>query len=154
MSELSKKKKDQKAYVDWLESFEWNFFITPTTRYQLTLKSARRAIERYHKFMSADTKQNCTIFWVAEPFEVKDGFHIHALMSVPDHFHERPYFDVIRENWQKVTGSWGCVINENGMKVKKKANFIDVQRYDPKRNAGEYCLKYILKEGSDYDILI
>ena len=57
----------------------WTWFATFTTPYELTLKSARRLVERTGKAWQK-LDPTCRIFWVAERFEVKDGYHLHALV--------------------------------------------------------------------------
>lgn len=131
-----------------LGKYEWQHFGTFTTAYELTLPSARRTIERYHKALKQAGK--CTLFWVAEPFDLKDGFHLHGLMDAQNHL---DYIHLIRI-WQKITGKpkyWDK--DENEMRA-GKLNRIQLQRYDPLRGARGYCAKYMFKANCDYDILL
>jgi len=156
----------KQGYIDYLETVDWSYWITGTTRYELTLKSARRLMERW---FAAISSSGDTCFWVAEPFELKDGHHTHALYKSQ---FEIP-FTAFADTWQWATGnkasldvagkiSWTNGKNNNPdydgltgqLHPEKKAwHRIDLQRYDPKRKAGGYCTKYVMKSRADYDIL-
>lgn len=136
------------AYADFLSRFDWTFFCTFTTPYTLTLKSARRMMEKYHK----DVKMagGTQLFWVAEPFDVKEGYHTHALMKVPEAWQFKNLVDL----WQVAAGTKGKVkTDENGKQSKVHAR-IELKRYNPRLGARHYVGKYLMKTGADYDFLI
>lgn len=120
----------------WLKGYDWTHWVTFTTPYEMTMKSARRAMHRVHN--NFDTQGPCTMFWAAEPFDVKDGYHTHALLKV----HSQMSFKTIFDLWQKASGG-------------KKGNYsrIDIQEYKKELGAGHYVSKYITKQLSDYDFL-
>ena len=135
-------------YEDWINSIGWTFFCTFTTRYDLTLPSARRLMERTHKRF-LEYSGECTFFWVAEPFELKDGFHTHGLMklpksminkdgSIPIH-HYRSLIDL----YQKMAGG-KMIANDKGKLTFDNWNRIDLSKFDKRKNAGKYALKYIM----------
>ncbi len=132
-----KKENTRDHYSKFLGEMEWTYFATCTTGYELTLKSARRVMERFHFEITKYCK--CTLFWVAEKYKAKDGFHTHALINVPEHC---PY-DLIIQLWQKVTGG----------KSENKWQRIRLESYQPDKGASNYCTKYLLKEVADWDIL-
>lgn len=125
-------------YADWLSSFEWTHYATFTTGYEMTLNTARRLMEAYHS--NVKKAGNTPFFWVAERFEVKDGFHTHALIKVPQAWH----YSHLIQIWQKVTGG----AREN------KWHRIDLQKYDAQLGARHYLSKYLTKGNSDFDFLI
>lgn len=127
----------QEQYANWLTPLPWSHWATCTTGYAMTLPSARRAMDRFHKFLSKAGKTE--MFWAAEPFDAKDGYHTHALLNVPDAFHYKNIVDL----WQKASGGTNL----------QKWQRIDLQRYDPTKGAGHYLSKYITKGISDYDFL-
>jgi len=129
------------AYVEYLDEIPWDYFLTGTTRYDLTLKSARRLIERWYEKVRLEGQSK--LFWVAEPFELKDGHHLHGLLQMPGTGPQ--YFNVMVNWWQWATG------NQEGSK--ENWNALNLKKFDPKRNASGYCSKYLLKAHSDYDIL-
>jgi chitodextrinase len=136
----------KKGYIDYLGTFNWNTFITGTTKYELTLPSARRLVERwYNTFNHVGT----ALFWVAEKYEVKDGHHIHALLQG-----NVPYRQLI-DNWQWATGNKSDFVSAQGdFKWHKDTwNRIDIQKYDNRRKAGGYVSKYVFKKHADYDLL-
>ena len=161
---MSKGKQILNAYANYLGTLDWDYFATFTTGYELTLKSARRAMERFHYKIDRD-HNGSTLFWVAEPFECKDGFHTHALLKLNDrdlvdekrrivfsqvadgtvcsYDIKETGFDVVKNTWQYVTKA-----NEQNY------NRIELKRYNAKLGAKHYVGKYILKSRCDYDILI
>jgi hypothetical protein len=125
-----------KTLSTWLEQFDWNYFVTFTTPYYLSLRSARRLMER---FWSRSTKtypgNNQCLFWVAERFECRQGYHIHGL------FLSNAPYKLIIDNYQIVTGS----------KKEGEWSLIELRNYCPKLKGEKYCLKDLLKRHSDYD---
>lgn len=139
--------KYKEAYIDWLQALPWTFFITGTTRYELTVKSNRRLQERFYEAMCI---RGSKLFYVAEPFDLKDGCHSHSLFYIPPNI--KPFnpegdfiFHEIINTWQWATG--------NKELCKEKWSRIQVRRYDSKKGAGGYCGKYLFKSNSDYDLL-
>jgi hypothetical protein len=139
----------KKAYVSYLETLPWTFFLTGSTRYELTLKSTRRLFERW--FESFKT-EGALLFWVAEKFECKDGYHGHGLIYVPNA--PEDLFNRMVDHWQLSTGN-KAISNHQG-KIewdKAKWNALNIKKYDKKRGAGGYCAKYVFKNDADYDLL-
>jgi hypothetical protein len=142
--------KVKKCYVKYLETLPWTYFLTGSTRYELTLKSSRRLAERW---FDAIKSEGAILFWVAEKFECKDGFHIHGLLSVPKEDHYT--FNQLIDHWQLATGNKAISVG-NDRKIewdKAKWNALNLKRYDKKRGAGGYCAKYVFKRDADYDLL-
>ena len=109
------------------------------------MNSARRAMEGMYKEISKAGAS--TIFFAVEPFDLKEGYHIHALLQVPETYQYKHILQV----WQHVSG------NKRKVKVEGEAstwNRVDLQTYNPKLGARHYVGKYIMKQGCDYDILI
>lgn len=128
------------AMGEWLGGMDWDYWATLTTRRELTLKSARRAAMGFEKFLSK--AGNTQIFFAVEPFDIKEGYHLHALMKLPTNLSYRNIVEV----WQHVSG--------NKKKRKgKEWNAIKLEKYNPKLGAGHYLSKYITKELSDYDMI-
>lgn len=131
----------KQAYVAYLDTLPWDFFITGSTRYDLTLKSVRRLVERWYDRIKLMNES--MLFWVAEPFELKDGHHMHGLLRMPAC--SKQYFNLMVDYWQWATG------NNEGLK--HKWNALHLVNYNPKQGASGYCAKYIMKDHSDYDLL-
>ena len=130
----------QTALGNWLNTFDWTHWATLTTKYQLTLKSGRRIATGFHRELSraGDTK----IFWAAEPFDLKEGYHLHALIKIPNILN----FNNIIQTYQHVSG------NKN-LEKGDKWNRIQLENYNPKLGASHYISKYITKKLCDYDVL-
>lgn len=138
--------------ADYLGSLPWDFFMTGSTGYELTLKSARRLAERYSNNLPAGSK----FFWVAEKFECKDGYHIHGLVQLAESNLKNDKtrsFWTMGQLWQLATGN-KCIEND-GDKIKWEIwNQIDNSPYMKGLGATGYCAKYINKRKADYDMLI
>jgi len=132
--------------ADWLQSQDWKHFITMTTPYELTLGGARRLSERFYERAVNNVFDGTSsrMFWVAEKFEAKDGFHLHGLIDYNDGiFPAGNGWEVLSETYQITSGA-----------RKKGENFrVQFAKYDSRRAAGKYCAKYLLKECADYDVL-
>ena len=143
------------AYIKWInEDFEWSFFATLTTRYEMTEKSARRAAERFFNSLKKISDNECKMFYVTEKFELKDGTHLHALIDLPERFHEFIQYKTIVQAWQLAAGTFHLKKNDLGFFEDQEPSRIDLQRYDKIKGAKGYCAKYIFKKNCDYDILI
>jgi len=130
------------GYVSYLETIEWDFWITGTTNYALTLPSARRLMDRFHNNMKRYSgtlfRDELKIWWVAEPFDLRYGYHLHFLMEAKP----EPRFKEIYTLW-----NYACKRSEGHHRCQ-------AERYKPGKGAGAYCAKYILKRNSDYDLLV
>ena len=116
---------------DWtpfLQEKEWTQFATFTTAKPITLKSARRLME---KVATRVLKANEYMFWAAERFDLgREGYHMHALINTR---HSAKQI----EDWYK-----------------EHYGRCDVSRYNPERGAAHYCAKYMTKHVFDYDFLL
>lgn len=149
-------------YVAWLNSFKWTHFVTLTTPYELTLKSSRRLAERFHAKLKEHHFEPI-LFWVAEKYEVKDGYHLHALLKLNKELEDYEYV-FITEIYQVISGTMKLkdvltpTKDENGKKIYKKWSRIDLQKYKAGKDGSAYVTKYVMKENmrhqSEYDILI
>lgn len=105
------------AYTDYLNSLPWDYFITGSTGYILSLPAARRLAARFHNLLPSGSRT----FFVAEKFECRDGYHIHALIWIeksrlrPGNFcYGDPKYNIsdddysirrLSELWQLATGN-------------------------------------------------
>lgn len=132
---------------DWLQEREWKRFITLTTGWELTLPSARRMNERLHERLTTEVFNGVkpVLFWVAEKFEAKDGYHTHGLLDydleqIPEGVNIVPLLDM---SYQIVSGA-----RKQGRRF-----HCAFSKYDGARAAGKYCSKYLLKRYADWDLL-
>jgi hypothetical protein len=104
-------------YTDYLNSLPWDYFITGSTGYTLSLKAARRLAIRFHNLLPSGSRT----FFVSEKFECKDGYHIHALVWIeksrlspksynygdPDFNRSKEEYSIeaLSKLWQKATGN-------------------------------------------------
>jgi len=112
----------------------WSWWCTFTTGYELTMNSARRSMNRLYETMHKESPT--VMMWCAEPFDVKEGFHTHAMVST------NLSFDRLCKMWQ---------VSSAGVKYGKH-NRLKLVKYDSDKGAGHYISKYISKKLSDWDI--
>ena len=95
------------AYGNWLNNQEWDYYCTFTTRYTMSKEAARKSIERLSDFLTKQYGSKPIIFWVAEPFDTKYGYHLHALLKMQG----KPTSNLayyIKKAWQIVSkGKYG-----------------------------------------------
>ena len=133
----------------WMNGMEWSFFVTLTTPYELSLPSGRRLVERTHSqwgtLLVADGEGIRTM-WVAERNELRDGHHLHLLLSLPKRFHDKGHYGQLVEAYQRMVGAKVERIDRHtGHITWANKGRIDLQRFDKRRNASGYLTKYILK---------
>ena len=115
----------------FLDALNFTHFCTFTTTLPIGLGSTRRIAEKLYFFMGGSRLSS--IFWVAEKFEVREGYHFHALIRTP----LRPV-----DIWNWYFSRYGrCQIIDNTLP----------ERMLP---ASFYVSKYITKKVSDYDLYI
>lgn len=126
----------QQSMAQFIDTQEWDYYATLTTSYEQTMPSARRLAHRMHD--RANRSSETTMFFACEPYDVKDGYHIHALIKT-----EMDFKSLI-ECYQ---------VTSAGKKIGKHQR-IDLQKYQKGMGGAMYCAKYITKKLSDWDILL
>jgi len=134
----------QVEYAKWLDTMKWTYWTTLTTRYKLTMKSARRMMEGMQKELQKGGEAQ--IFFAIEPFDIKEGYHIHALILAPKVY---KYKHII-QLFQHVSGN---KVNRKNNDGESTWNRCEVEKYYKSKGANYYCAKYITKELSDYNLL-
>lgn len=129
------------AFAEWLNTMPWGFYCTLTTRYSMSVRSARRAIERFHSNLQKRLG-GIRLFWVAEPFDTKYSYHLHALIKVSNP-KVKNVIELLKKAWQVVTKGKGG----------KEYNNTVIQPYKSKLGANFYVSKYMMRNNADYDIL-
>jgi len=176
-TKFEQQKRLQEAYATFVEKFivaqtandlfGQSWFATLTTQYTLTLPSARRAAQRFVDV--AKRKQHkIAVFWFAEKYEAKDGYHLHALVSSTATRSE------LNELWSVASRANRSnalqIANENNIAIKDAIFASDNEPYlrevmQSRSNfkllkaggkGGAYASKYITKGGgvTDYDIVL
>lgn len=130
------------AYAEWLNTMDWGFYCTLTTRYSMSMRSARRAAERLYSHLQKNI-EGIRLFWVAEPFDTNYGYHIHALIQFSNSTSKNA-IGLIKKAWQVVT---------KGNRMKEYNNTV-IEPYNSELGANFYISKYLLRSNSDYDICL
>jgi hypothetical protein len=167
--------KYQKEFVNWLNNetlaqqlgmsdvFNWQWFITMTSKDTMTKNGARLAMTRFLGLYLKESKTDeVTCFWVAEPHaQGKNGYHIHALLQTkwPTPQEKSRSLQValmLDDIYQRAMSVTPGPIDIEGRttyydkwgKITSKHRF----RAEPYSNArGAYCAKYITKGFADWE---
>lgn len=137
------RKKDALAWAVWINTMTWHIYATFSTRYSMSIKSARRYAERLLNSLEK-YYPGARLFWVAEPFDLKEGYHLHAIVYMGDTI-ESP-----EKNTRNIISAWEAV---SGGKGGKKSNYTYLEPYNRNEGGNFYLTKYMLKPNADYDIL-
>jgi len=113
----------------FLDSLDFNYFATFTTRKPIALKSTRRLAQRVGGHIGAG--EVSTYFWCAEEFDVRDGYHFHALIDMP-------HDPKLISSWYERSYGRCQIITNTKPGIKKAASW--------------YVSKYITKGVTDWDI--
>lgn len=117
------------ALGNFLDVIDFSHFCTFTTRKPVSVGATRRIAENVAKFVGAGS--DSTMFWAAEKFDVREGYHFHALLETPHH-----PLEIF--NWYFPRYGRCQVINNTEPERRQAASY--------------YCAKYITKQLADYDI--
>lgn len=117
------------AIAGFLDSIQFTHFCTFTTRKPISLGSTRRIAENVGRYI--DAGNSSTYFWAAEQFDVRDGYHFHALIRTP----------------LNALDVFGWYFARYG-----RCQLIDNREPERQLAASYYTSKYITKKLTDYDI--
>jgi hypothetical protein len=122
------------AFVEMANKHTWDYWTTFTLNRPMSIASARRLSQTItNDFCQPTAFKHTGLLWVAEPFDAKVGYHIHALLS---------------------SALTIKAILERKAEKPQRYGRIHIEPYDAKRGAKGYCAKYITKQLSDWDIYL
>jgi hypothetical protein len=131
-----------RAYGEFLEKTSWTYYCTLTTSYSLTLNSARKSVERLHESLTCTFRIDNEIFWIAEPFDSKYGYHLHALIKL-NCLNPLDQKNTLNKAWQHVTrGSYGKAYNRSIFAP-----------YKPNTGGNFYVSKFVGRNDIEYGFL-
>lgn len=162
------KTKYDREFINWLnseseaqklglsDSFDWQWFITLTSKDTMTLNGARLAMTRFLGLYLTETKTDeVQCLWVAEPHnQGKNGYHVHALLQtrwpVPtERQRELQLALMLDDVYQRAMGLSPWHLGNNTQYLDKFGRNTNKHRFRAERYCkarGEYCVKYITKE--------
>ncbi len=132
------------GWADWLNGKEWHFFCTLSTKYSISVEGTRRAMQRLYNFIT-ENYGGVRIFWVAEPFDTRYGYHAHAFI-----YFEDTNSRTINELRKFTIRAWQIVTKGGGQ---KKYNHTHILPYIKNLGAHYYISKYMHRNNSEYDFL-
>lgn len=149
----SPKRKFTEAWGRLVQSTEWDYFVTITTRHTTSEAGARRLAQRFHEIMTRRGIPN-NFLWVAEPHKTKDGYHLHGLVKA-----EPPKLWVPLCNQSQ----WATIVDasrtacggdqwKNQKGVKGRWHRVKLESYEGGK--GEYLQKYLQKQMLDWDFFV
>lgn len=121
-----------KGFIQLVDGHKWDYWTTFTLKRSMSMAGARRFSNVIaNDFCKPSPFKSTGLLWVAEQFDVKEGYHIHALVT--------------------------SNLTIKGLLQRKKEKpdtygRIHIEPYDPVRGAKGYCAKYITKDISDWDV--
>lgn len=130
------------AWGEYLDKRDWQLWTTLTTHRELTLPGARRSINKLSQFLQQNNYP-AEIFWAAEPFDLKEGYHLHSLVRFTDlerRQDNKAQYNALVKGWRQITGD--------------KTARIYSERYREDKGAHLYVGKYISKKLCDYDMIM
>jgi len=126
----------QRTFSDFLGQYKFETFATFTTKKTLQLTGARRMAENFARHIGAG--ETSSMFWAAEPFDSKIGYHFHGLINTFGRISNLE----MRNYWSEYKG-FGY------------SDFLKIRRTIGKEDQVEsYCAKYITKRLADYDLYV
>ncbi len=138
-SSMSNKHSLINEWGNFLETIDWTFYCTLTTPYSMTVNSARRKIEKLHKILTERFSLENEIFWVAEPFDTHDSYHLHVLIKFKNGMSNKSKIS-LNKAWQSICGK----------KVTGKYNWTEIEAYVPSKGANFYVAEYLQRKGVEY----
>ena len=176
LSKYKLNKNYSEALADYLNTQNWDRFCTFTTSYELTLKSARRLMDRTFTNLATNlfTNMPLVMFWCAEKFECKDGYHTHGLLEYGKNFTHPDMLNLLMHQYQISSGSKYITTQVDTLTISKaiynnnttKLQYIidngttqqqdfrcSFLKFNKQKAAAKYCAKYLMKNCSDYEIL-
>lgn len=161
--------KYKQEFTNWLNSeaemqklglsdvFDWQWFITMTSKDTMTKNGARLAMTRFlGQYLLESKTAEVQCFWVAEPHsQGKEGYHIHALLQtkwpVPKQRKRELQLALMLDDiYQRAMGVYVAGETSEGRTryVDRFGNETNKHRFRAESYAkerGEYCAKYITK---------
>lgn len=144
-----KKEETKEAMAGFLDKVSFDYFCTFTTRKPVSMFATRRIAEKVCEHV--DAGNSSSVFWAAEEFDVRDGFHFHALMKMDDQPRQ-----ILTAN-----GSYSNYQPYGKMELfdwyfRKYGRCDIIDNRDPSRQlaASYYVSKYVTKRITDYDFRI
>lgn len=132
-----------RAFSEWLLSskFNWNVFATFTTQYRLSRNAARNLIERLNQNVANKLQCPLNSFWVAEKFESKGGYHLHALYETNKD--TQTLIKSIEKDWFIVSRFKGDLAE----------NLIEIEEYNKEERGASYFTKSLRWKDAEYDFV-
>lgn len=119
------------AMAEFLKSYEWDYFLTVTTRkpWHDSYALKREAFKTLNQVTATERAFLCT-----EPYYIRSGVHLHGIVKV-----DKKYKEFVPLN-----RIWGNMFQRFG---RSKVEFARSNEA-----VAGYCGKYVLKSSGDYDL--
>lgn len=143
------------AWVSWLESLEFSHFGTHTTKGTMTLRNARKLASGFYSDMVSGKAtgfkpESFSMFWAAEPFDTREGYHFHSLIKSSILGMEDTYLGK-DENGKHL---WKKGVLGHHWTNYKNLGHSRFEKIRGNQKVSNYMSKYMLKNLADFDILI
>jgi len=151
----------RQAWAEWLNGYNWDWWITLTFRNRLTANGANKKWNKWLRSLEKELDDKVGYFRVSEIQKRREVLHFHSLMLNLTRLHTRTL-----GNWLKAEKILKKRISDPSTEEieqlavrfywmdqwNKIAGFARIYCYDPNKKASYYLTKYISKELSDYKL--
>lgn len=149
------------VWSEWLNGYNWDWWITLTFRNRVTAKTANKKWNRWLKVLEMELDDRVGYFRCTELQKGRKVLHFHSLMLNVSGLHTRTMgnwlkaekiLKKIKEDPSEEEIEQLAVCIYWGDKWNEIAGFGRIYKYDPGKGANFYLCKYISKELSDYKL--
>jgi len=146
-------------WSEWLNGYNWDWWITLTFRNRVTAKSANKKWNKWLRMLEKQLDDRVGYFRCTELQKGRKVLHFHSLMLNVSGLHTRTMgnwlkaekiLKKIKEDPSEEEIEQLAVCIYWGDKWNELAGFARIYRYDSTKKASYYLTKYISKELSDY----
>jgi len=143
-----RKTETKDALAGFLDKISFDYFCTFTTRKPVSMFATRRIADQVCERVDAGIKSS--VFWAAEEFDVRDGFHFHALMK----FDSASNILVANGTTTRYEPFNKMDLFDWYYRKYGRCQIIDNREPDRQFAASHYVAKYVTKKITDYDFRI
>lgn len=135
MDSLEVMRENRKGLKELINRYSWDIFGTGTFAYEVSETEARKKTEEFFQNCESRLRSSIPRFWVLEPHESIESYHIHFLLAGVQNINENVP-QILYNKWREISGK----------------GIFRTDKYDAGRNSESYLTKYLLKETSYYEV--
>ena len=158
---VKKVKSLREIWSEWLNGYNWDWWVTLTFRNRITAKTANKKWNKWLRALEMELDDKVGYFRCTELQRGRKVLHFHSLMLNVSGLHTRTMgnwlkaekiLKKIKEDPSEEEIEQLAICIYWGDKWNEIAGFGRIYPYDPGKGANSYLTKYISKELSDYKL--